>query len=67
MVSQLNLTTTVAGRHRTEKVVVEERFQQQAMYGLSAIKKGRCRDVAAVAERWPLIDVPLYVNLNTLC
>lgn len=66
MVSQLNLTTTVA--LGTEKVVVAERFQQQAMYGLSAIKKkGRCRDVAAVAERWPLIDVPLYVNLNTLC
>ena len=66
MVSQLNLTTTVA--LGTEKVVVAERFQQQAMYGLSAIKKnGRCRGVAAVAERWPLIDVPLYVNLNTLC
>ena len=67
MVSQLNLTTKVA--LGTEKVVVAERFQQQAMYGLSAIKKknGHCRDVAAVAERWPLIDVPLYVNLNTLC
>ena len=65
MVPQLNLTTKVA--LGTEKVVVAERFQQQAKYGLSAIKKGRCRDVAAVAERWPLIDVPLYVNLNILC
>ena len=41
---------------------VVERFKQELMYGLSAGTKkcGRCREVAVV-ERWPLVEVRLYL------
>ena len=40
-----------------------ERFKQELMYGLSAGTKkcGRCREVAVV-ERWPLVEVRLYLR-----
>ena len=43
-------------------VAVVERFKQELMYGLSAGTKkcGRCREVAVV-ERWPLVEVRLYI------
>ena len=44
-------------------MAVVERFKQELMYGLSAgtKKSGRCREVAIV-ERWPLVEVRLYVR-----
>ena len=44
-------------------VAVVERFKQELMYGLSAGTKkcGRCREVAVV-ERWPLVEVQLYLE-----
>ena len=46
-------------------VAVVERFKQEVMYGLSAgtKKSGRCREVAVV-ERWPLVEVRLYLSLQ---
>ena len=43
-------------------VDVVERFKQELMYGLSTGTKkcGRCREVA-VMERWPLVEVQLYI------
>ena len=45
-------------------MAVVERFKQELMYGLSAGTKkcGRCREVAVV-ERWPLVEVRLYLSL----
>ena len=46
-------------------VAVVERFKQEVMYGLSAgtTKSGRCREVAVV-ERWPLVEVRLYLKFT---
>ena len=47
-------------------MAVAERFKQEIMYGLSAgtKKSGRCREVAVV-ERWPLVEVRLYIYIYT--
>ena len=44
-------------------VAVVERFKQVLMYGLSAgtKKSGLYREVAVV-ERWPLVEVRLYLH-----
>lgn len=44
-------------------VAVVERSEQESIYGLSAGTKrgGSCKEVAVV-ERWPLVEVRLYVN-----
>ena len=49
-------------------VAVVERFKQELMYGLSAgtKKSGRYREVAFV-ERWPLVEVRLYLWTNQVC
>ena len=46
-------------------MAVVERFEQELMYGLSAgtKKSGRCREVAVV-ERWPLVEVRLYIYVE---
>jgi len=41
-----------------KKVAIVERWKQELMYGLSARKHGRCREMAFV-ERWPLEEVRL--------
>ena len=48
-------------------MAVVERFKQELMYGLSAgtKKSGRCREVAVV-ERWPLVEVRLYIYKTSL-
>ena len=62
---QLNLSTTVtlgtdeSGRHCREVAVVEW-FKQGSMYGLSVEKM-------AVVERWPLVDVRLYIKCLLFC
>ena len=57
------LGTRFSGRCRCREVAVVERFKQELMYGLSAgtKKSGRYREVAVV-ERWPLVEVRLYLN-----
>ena len=47
-------------------MAVVERFKQEVMYGLSAgtKKSARCREVAVV-ERWPLVEVRLYIYMFT--
>ena len=54
--------THFSGHCRFREVAVVERFKQELMYGLSAgtKKSGRCREVAVV-ERWPLVEVRLYM------
>ena len=42
-------------------MAVVERFKQESMYGLSAKNSGRCKEVAIV-ERWPLLEVRLYLK-----
>ena len=46
---------------RHKKVAGVERFKQESMYGLSAKKSGHCREVTVV-ERWPLLEVRLYLK-----
>ena len=46
-----------SGHHK--EVAVVERFKQEPMYGLSAIKSVHCREVAVV-ESWPFVEVRLY-------
>ena len=59
------LGTRFRGRCRCREVAFVERFKQELMYGLSAgtKKSGRCRGVAVV-ERWPLVEVRLYLELH---
>ena len=54
-----------SGRCRCREVAVVERFKQELMYGLSAGTKrsGRYRE-EAIVERWPLVEVRLYVSNN---
>ena len=56
------LGTHFSGRCLCKEVAVVERFKQELMYGLSAgtKKSGRYREVAVV-ERWPLVEVRLYI------
>ena len=42
------------------EVATVQRFKQESMYGLSAKKM-------AVVERWPLVDVRLYIIMLILC
>ena len=53
---QLNLSTTatLAGQ---KKVAVVERLKQEWMYGLSAKKNGRCREVAVSVGGSTAVDV----------
>ena len=46
----------VVGRYT---VAIVERFKQESMCALSAIKSGHCREVAVV-ESWPFAEVRLY-------
>ena len=61
------LGTHFSGRCRCREVAVVERFKQELMYGLSAGTKkcGCCREMAVV-ERWPLVEVRLYIFINHL-
>ena len=38
------------------EVAIVERFKQESMHGLSAIKSGHCRE-AAIVDRWSLVEV----------
>ena len=44
--------------HALVAIAVVERFKQELMYGLSAGQKS-----VAVVDRWPLVEVGLYIYL----
>ena len=41
------------------EVAIVERFKQESMRGLSAIKSGHCREVSIV-ESWLFVEIRLY-------
>ena len=41
------------------EVAIVERFKEESMRGLSAIKSGHCREVAIV-ESWLFVEIRLY-------
>ena len=44
---------------RCGEVAIVERFKQESMCGLSAIKSGHCREMAGV-ESWLFVEIRLY-------